>query len=589
MPQTVPRTRAFRGPGHTTLVSLVLVVLCAQPAVPLAQAPPTEGSAWQRALTLELDGSTAPPAPYDPYHLPSLHRVERADPWRTSPASSDTWTPPPEGLRCYDHGAIRDLPFGLDHADYPLLVRELELFCGPTRSLLAGWMARAGRFRPLIEAELRRQNAPPELIWVVALESAFEPSAVSRAGAAGLWQFMPQTARGRGMRVDRWLDQRFDFDHATRHGIAYLMELRERFGHWGLALAAYNAGPGHVAGHLRRASVNDFFRLHDYQAVYAVSRRYALRIFAMAIIDRHREVFGLEGLVEEPTWAWETVHVEGGLRLALVAQAAGVPLETLQQLNPALRRAQIPAELPTYPLRLPVGSALGFVERLDRLAERYGRDHEVIHLRFGETPEDVAARLGIPARVLRATSGLPLTGPVPYDSVLLAPLRGRQAPRGAAAASSPIVIVPARSFYYPGRDTLFYVVRPGDRAVDIAAALGVSLHDLVLWNDLDPQATLLGGMVLQAFVPCSESLRASVVFLDPEEAVVFLAGSPELSAYRENQRPQRARVQHHTVRSGETLSGVAQRYGVSVRDLRTWNGLGADSVLRPGQRLVVRR
>lgn len=499
--------------------------------------------------------------------------------------------PPPLDEPCYDLNALGRLPFELEQPLPPALLHALQQHCGQMRRLTRSWLQRSWRFRTWLSREFAAMNAPDELLWVAIVESALNPQAVSSAGAAGLWQFMPTTGRARGLRVDRAVDERFDIVAATRAAVPYLLELRERFGSWGLAFAAYNAGEGHVRGEVRFHNANDFWRMNDFEAFYAGSRDYAMRIMALAIIDRFPEAFGFDELEPDEPWGWEEVLMPRGVRLSLIAEAAGVPLDELRDLNAALRTPETPAGEGPYPLRVPSRAAHRLVESYDQLAERYGSEHYVLLLKHGETVADIAMETGIPERVLRAMSGLDGSGPVAPETEILIPTRGgRPAGQAAAPRTPPTVVIAAQPPRPLGRELILYDVVYGDTAARVARAVGVSLDELCAWNDLDPQARLWTGMTLALWVHPDTDLSL-VVHQRRDEVTLIERGTEEFAQWRaaEASRRARQRVQRHVVRSGETVGGIARRYGVRAADIIRWNNLDSNASIRIGQSLTVRR
>jgi membrane-bound lytic murein transglycosylase D len=485
--------------------------------------------------------------------------------------------------------------FGLDTLDYEPIHHYVDFYMGPGRRRLARLLARSGRYAELLRGELRAAGLPEELLYLVMIESGFDPCPRSHAGAVGLWQFMPATGRSYGLEIDRRYDERCDPEASTRAALEYLSSLYERFGSWPLAMAGYNAGGGHVRGELRRYNLNDFWRMDDYSAVYDDTRRYVYRIIAAAVIGENQERFGFEGVVPESALRWETVDVPGRTRLAVFASAAGVDVDELQRLNPALRVASTP-EVATYRLHLPEGTLARFVARYDDyVAGDEGRTF-VHTVRVGERLGHLAELFGLPERVLRAANGLERGAQPPYGSELVIPLDPDRAADLLARLPGPppdeadrrIAVIPALEFRYGDRQRVFYPVQAGDDLRVVAPAFGVTVWDLAMWNDLDPDAVLHADMMLQVFVAPGADL-AGVRYL-PEDHVRPLAlGSAEFAAWDQGEeRARRSARRTYTVRRGDTLGTIARRFGVSSRDLMRWNGLDSAGRIRTGQQLRVR-
>lgn len=494
----------------------------------------------------------------------------------------------------FDNASI-NYPFGLDSlAGMQEVERFVEFYSTRGRGRIHSYFARAGKYRPLILEELERQGAPKDLLWVVAIESNFDPIVRSSAGAAGLWQFMQRTAVSRGMTVGGGVDERLDPVIATREGVGYLMYQLERFGSWPLALAAYNAGSGHVRGQIREHGVTELDAMARYGSVYQGARSYAAKIIAIALIDRNRAHFGFEAIVEDPPLEWDTVRIDEPVRLSLLADAAGVSAQDVIALNPALTGKAVPKE--GWDVRLPKGSFQTFVQNYDRVASRYGKEHTSVTLRFGETPGMIAQRFDIPERVLRAVNGFSSGEKIPYATELVIPQSSRRSRTDAPTAPStelPTVVVADQAYQYANRQRLFYEVQPQDSLREIAAFFGVSPYELAAWNELDVQSTLWGGMTLQIFAPRDFDVTTAIVRTE-EQCHVLQMGSPEWVAWRRAQAEEtassssssRAR-RRHTVRPGDTVLRIANRYGVDAKDVVRWNRLSDSGHIVIGQELYV--
>lgn len=482
-----------------------------------------------------------------------------------------------------------EYPFDLRNLDgMAEVVRYVRFYLTEGRGRVGSYFARAGRYEDMIRKELDRLDAPQDLLWVVAIESNFKFEAVSHAGAAGLWQFMPRTARSRGMIVDGRIDERLDPEISTTKAIEYLLYQRQRFGAWPLALAAYNAGSGHVRNEIQTWGVTELDAMARYGSVYQSARSYAAKIIALGILDRNREFFGLDAIVPDPPIEWESVHMDEGVRLSLVADAAGVSIGDLLELNPALVGKAVPDG--GWELRLPVGTYKDFVNNYDRVARRYGKTHHEVTLRFGETLAMIADRYDVPERVLRAVNGYGYREAVPYGVQIVVPQPNgtRDVEFSLEIEGDPItVVVPSKTYEYDDRHRVFYEVHTQDSLQDIADFFDVSIYELAAWNELSPQSTLWQGMVLQVFTQ-KDLTPEHAVYRTEAQCNVLRAGSDEWKEWREAKQKTVTRARRSvTVRKGDTVLKIAKRYGVKATDIVRWNGLRDSGHIVIGQTLYL--
>ncbi|MFT3772345.1 MAG: lytic transglycosylase domain-containing protein [Minicystis sp.] len=223
---------------------------------------------------------------------------------------------------------------------------------------------RAGLYRESVAYALREAGLPEDLLWLAAIESGFDPRAVSPVGAAGLWQFMPETAQLYGLDQSVWVDERRSIVRATHAAVTHLRDLHERFGRWDLALAAYNAGYDRVAGAVEKvAQARGPERLSDKPigfADVAAARalpeetiNYVPQIVAFALVAANRTRFGLD--MPELVTPLEVgeIAVPAGTRLRTIARAAGISVNVLRDYNPQLLRDRIPPIGGDYLVALP--------------------------------------------------------------------------------------------------------------------------------------------------------------------------------------------------------------------------------------------
>jgi membrane-bound lytic murein transglycosylase D len=255
----------------------------------------------------------------------------------------------------------------------------------------------------MIRNIFQKYGLPEELAYVAMIESGFNPQAVSRAGAKGLWQFMEQTARRYSLRVDRWVDERLDPEKSTVAAALYLRDLFDQFGSWFLAKAAYNAGELKITEAVLRSGTKDFWSLTRGRILREETKRFVPAILAAILIGQHPERYGFE-IAPEPPLAYDLVTVPPLLGLRRLASRAGISLHELQRLNPELRQGTTPPGGP-YSLKVASGSAAG-IEMV--LADtQAARPPEAVHVvKPRETVGGIAKRYGVTVADLVRWNGL---------------------------------------------------------------------------------------------------------------------------------------------------------------------------------------
>jgi len=295
-----------------------------------------------------------------------------------------------------------------DNAEVRRFLEEYQT--GYRRALVERWLGRSGRYAEMIQGVLHSKGLPEDLMFTAMIESGFNPVAVSRAGAKGLWQFMAPTARRYGLRVDRWVDERLDPEKSTVAAASYLRDLHTMFGSWELAKAAYNAGEMKVIRAMKALKTRDFWELTRGSVLREETKNFVPAIQAATLIGREPERYGFVAAFAEPL-AYEQAPVPAITTLKHVAALAGVAADELEELNPELRLKQTPPG-GAYLLKFPSGGAQRFIEA--RLRERalasHGRGHpgssDVHVVKPRETMSGIARRYGLSAAELARRNDL---------------------------------------------------------------------------------------------------------------------------------------------------------------------------------------
>ncbi|MDY6933733.1 MAG: transglycosylase SLT domain-containing protein [Spirochaetota bacterium] len=203
----------------------------------------------------------------------------------------------------------------------------------------------------------KNQDIPKYLALLPILESGFNPYAVSRSQAVGLWQFIRGTSHSLGLRTDRWVDERRSIEKSTIAAIRHLRNLYRIFHSWELSLAAYNGGASYIKKAMLRSGAKDFWELKAHGAMNRETAEFIPRFTAITIIYENQWLFNIDNCDEKkPTMKTETIVLDFPVSIHHISKLANVPSETIRRLNPELKRNHTPPYYRKYELRLPVGA-----------------------------------------------------------------------------------------------------------------------------------------------------------------------------------------------------------------------------------------
>jgi len=268
----------------------------------------------------------------------------------------------------------------------------VDRFTTSQRDVIGLWLRRSGHYLGMIYDVFRAKGLPEDLAFTAMIESGFNPVAVSRVGAKGLWQFMAPTARLYGLRVDRWVDERLDPEKSTVAAAGYLNDLYVRYGSWELAQAAYNAGEVKIDRAIRGTRSTDFWDLSRSKYLRRETKDFVPAIQAAMVIGRDPSQYRFEPSPVAPA-DLEPVTVPASTDPRKLAATTGIPPPTLRSLNPVLVRGISPPGR-TWEVRVPVGSRETVVAALTPRPK-------VVHTAAAAEPARRAAGLGI--HVVRAS------------------------------------------------------------------------------------------------------------------------------------------------------------------------------------------
>lgn len=369
----------------------------------------------------------------------------------------------------------------LEIPDHRTVRSALDLFTNRMRDDIQTYLSRSRRYKLLIEKTLRDFDLPKAFVYLPVIESGYSPTLTSRAGARGIWQLMPATAREYGLRVDWWVDERSDPEKSTRVAAAFLRDLYRQFRDWPLVIAAYNAGPGRVRRALEKSGSATFWELLEKTAVPKETRGYVPTFYATLLIAGDPQTHGFRLDAPERIEAHE-IFVEGPLSLAYVAKVAEVDEALLREMNPAYRRGVLPPGRSA--LRLPPAAAA----RIAGAASALRHDDDEIEictftLRRGDTLERIAAMLGTSVDDLVAMNDLGSPERARPGRTIYVPVRARELASRLA------------------QNGIYYAVKKGDTLYSIARRHDLTVDELRDLNDLARGETLRIGQKLLVTQP----------------------------------------------------------------------------------------
>lgn len=384
-----------------------------------------------------------------------------------------------------DGGAVRS---GIPTWDIPITMNDdverwLDYFRGDGRENFTIYLQRAGRYEPMMRAILRDAGLPEDLVYMSLIESGFSPRAYSRARAVGLWQFIASTGRLYDLQISYWVDERRDPILATKAAAAHLTDLYAEFGSWYLAAAAYNGGPNRVRRSIQRSGSDDFWTLSRRRFLRRETRNYVPKLIAAALIAKQPEHYGFFDIETADPMAYDVVQVPDATSLDVIADAAGVPVAQVMELNPQILRGVTPPGQ-RYSLRVPPGTGHDFATRYAQVAptERVTWVQHVV--RRGDTLGEIAGLYGVSVSAIRAANPGVRARELRIGQRLIIPRAGRL-PRYASTITAVRLSMPARvEPRAPDGPYITYRVQTGDSLWAIAKRYDVTARDLMLWNGL---------------------------------------------------------------------------------------------------------
>jgi membrane-bound lytic murein transglycosylase D len=427
---------------------------------------------------------------------------------------------------------------------------------GKGRQAFERWLKRSELYVPHARKLFKERGLPEQLISLGFAESGYNPFAYSRSGAAGIWQFMPFTGKKYGLRVDWWLDERRDPYKSAAAAADYLTKLYEQFGDWYLAMAAYNAGEGKVARAIEQSGCTDYFEICETSRyLKEETRHYVPKIMAIDKILRNLEKLGFT----RPNWEIESdivaIDVKGGLDLQALAEASGMDWLTFQGYNPALRR-KLSAAGDGCTIYLPSAKVAAAQAHVATAPTNPYAGFTAYKIRKGDSWYRIAKKYDVSIDLLRKYN--------PEVGKELSVGKTVLIPTGGGVESAEMTSTPPEKTRKIAQNRANYAVKRGDTPWAIAQNFKVDLDTFLKANGLTKRSRISVGQRL--YIPSGGEEKSRVAAMEAKDVQKVVA---------------------YKVRPGDTVWSIARQYKVNPKQLLSWNNLGRDAVIKPGDTLKV--
>ncbi|MCE1166186.1 MAG: LysM peptidoglycan-binding domain-containing protein [Bacteroidetes bacterium] len=462
------------------------------------------------------------------------------------------------------------------------------------KSFIDKTLYRSGKYFPIMRKILRYHNAPEEMIYLSVQESGLNPTIVSRAGAVGLWQFMPTTGKAYGLYQDSYRDDRRDVEKSTDAAARHLKDLYRSFGDWYLAWAAYNAGAGRITNALNKNNTKDFWEIRS--SLPGETKNYVPSIIALSFIFRDPPSYGFKDVEYGKPLAFDRINISGELSLDKVAQFSESDIETIRELNSELTSDVVPKYDVPYQLRIPQGTYKTFTKNYKNSSDY--KDNGSVDPEFAGNEQQSYYSTAI------SVTTYAVNNYDPGDQRYVVTTHNKQ----------------KLDYTYPAGKNLAY----------IADSFKVRESDIRYWNNLAWGSAPAPNQQLsiyftdrqyKTFYGIKDEVKKDTEVKDKKDSDTEIrtdygkkdnenktekketgkkdtgkkdTGNKEKTEKKKNNNDEKVtkkkapegKEQTYTVKEGDYLSTIAEKYGVKTNDIREWNDIQGDKIL-VGQKLTI--
>ena len=408
----------------------------------------------------------------------------------------------------------------------------ISYFQGKGRKGFNIWLRRYVQYKDLMLPILEQYDLPEDLIVVSMIESGFDPKAVSKAKAVGLWQFMYSTGKQYGLDRNWYIDERQDPIKSTHAAAKYFKDLYKEFEDWYLVLAAYNTGPGRVNRAVKLHETSDYWQLYS---LPKDTKNYIPYYLSSAIILQNPEKYGFKIPKSNPL-KFDEVKIEKSSDLNVLAKAADTKVSTIKKLNPELRQPATPNNGP-YTLNIPYGRKDSFYKKFNSIPddEKFAVQKVEHRVQKGENLTSIAAKYRVLKADLQTINNITNANNIRIGQVLKIPIKG--------------------GIYANYPEKIIYKVKSGDQLGFIAEKYNTRASEIRKWNNMGSSSRIYPGQKL----------------------TLFVKGQPVKDTPKKNV---------YIVRAGDNLSMIAKNNNTTIAKIKSWNSMKS-STIYPGQKLTI--
>ncbi len=551
----------------TRLLSLAAAVAIAWPATQAKPAPSIlaiKDTIHDNSVIIPESFETDVKKMQENWYLKNYAQLDRNADSRPSPVTTDQ--------DYIDRLAL--LPTVIDMPYNSVVKNFIVMYSERKRQLVENMLGMSLYYMPIFEEALERYGLPLELRYLPVIESALNPSAVSRAGAAGLWQFMPGTATQMGLELNSLVDMRRDPISSSDAAARYLKQLYDIFGDWSLAIASYNCGPGNVAKAIRRAGggKKDFWEIYPF--LPAETRGYVPAFIAANYVMNNYDKHNISPALARKPILTDTVHISRRIHFRQISDVLAIPMDELRALNPQFRTDLIPGDIRPYALVLPSLQTFSYIANEDSIAnhnatlyarrnivepangsvkgsDSKGRYVDELVVKYhkvakGETLSKIARKYGVTVASIRKSNGMSRKKKVRRGQRLKINTYQRRYIKDEPAVAT--------------------------AEVEAAAVADSTAVERSLERGLGNRADSL-----------QQADQAS-------QAQQIAAEQPKAKAKAQPQpkaKTKSPKTTRHKVRKGESLDKIAKRYGITLAALKAANPKVKSDKIQIGQTIIV--